>query len=200
MTTVRELADKLGVSPQTVRRYVKKELGVATREREVLQLDAAQAAAVADHFSRTRTGKTTTEAATTPATPLQHVATTSATVLQHVATDVAGVATDVAGVATDVAGVATVSKDVAELIAQVARLEAERDAADARARQYRDEIDRLIEEHDKERADNAAARAQLAGALESAEAKARRAEAEASSYRPSIFGFYRKEEKPRLEG
>lgn len=175
MTTVRELADKLGVSPQTVRRYVKKELGVATREREVLQLDAAQAAAVADHFSRTRTGKTTTEAAKTPATPLQHVA-------------------------TDVAGVATVSKDVAELIAQVARLEAERDAADARACQYRDEIDRLIEEHDKERADNAAARAQLAGALESAEAKARRAEAEASSYRPSIFGFYRKEEKPRLEG
>lgn len=186
MTTVRELADKLGVSPQTVRRYVKKELGVATREREVLQLDAAQAAAVADHFSRTRTGKTTAEAATTPAIPLQHVATTSATVLQHVATDVAGVA--------------TVSKDVAELMAQVARLEAERDAADARARQYRDEIDRLIEEHDKERADNAAARAQLAGALESAEQKARRAEAEASSYRPSIFGFYRKEEKPRLEG
>lgn len=85
-------------------------------------------------------------------------------------------------------------------MAQVARLEAERDAADARARQYRDEIDRLIEEHDKERADNAAARAQLAGALESAEQKARRAEAEASSYRPSIFGFYRKEEKPRLEG
>lgn len=85
-------------------------------------------------------------------------------------------------------------------MAQVARLEVERDAADARARQYRDEIDRLIEEHDKERADNAAARAQLAGALESAEQKARRAEDEASSYRPSIFGFYRKEEKPRLEG
>ena len=85
-------------------------------------------------------------------------------------------------------------------MAQVARLEAERDAADARARQYRDEIDRLIAEHDKERVDNAAARAQLAGALESAEQKAARAEAEASSYRPSLFGFYRKGDTSRLEG
>lgn len=89
-------------------------------------------------------------------------------------------------------------------MARVAGLEAElkaaREAADQQARQYRDEIERMTEAHDKERADNAAARAQLAGALESAEAKARRAEAEAGSYRPSLFGFYRKEEKPRLEG
>lgn len=85
-------------------------------------------------------------------------------------------------------------------MAQVARLEAERDAADARAHQYRDEIDRLIEEHDKERAASAAASAQLVGALESAEQKAARAEAEAKSYRPSLFGFYRKDDVPRLEG
>lgn len=52
MTTVRELSEKLGVSPQTIRRYVKKELGVATQERKVLQLDAAQCALVADHFCK----------------------------------------------------------------------------------------------------------------------------------------------------
>lgn len=89
-------------------------------------------------------------------------------------------------------------------MARVASLEAElkaaREAADRQARQYRDEIERMTEEHDKERADNAAARAQLAGALESAEQKARRAEAEAGRYRPSLFGFYRKEDLPMLDG
>lgn len=50
MTTVRELAEELGVSTQTIRRYIKQELGVATEPRKMLQLDATQAAIVADHF------------------------------------------------------------------------------------------------------------------------------------------------------
>lgn len=50
MTTVKELAEELGVSPQTIRRFVRDELHVATQERKALQLDATQASIVADHF------------------------------------------------------------------------------------------------------------------------------------------------------
>lgn len=57
MTTIRELSEQLGVSAQTIRRYVKQELGVATKERQALQLDANQAALVADHFTRSKTKK-----------------------------------------------------------------------------------------------------------------------------------------------
>lgn len=57
MTTIRELSEQLGVSAQTIRRYVKQELGVATKERQMLQLDANQAALVADHFTRSKSKK-----------------------------------------------------------------------------------------------------------------------------------------------
>lgn len=172
MITVSQLAAELGVSSQTIRRFCKTELQlVAPAERVPLQLDATQAAIVADHFSGRRPAKSQ----------------------QAAPNSVATVATD------DATNSNMVSQEVAELMQRVARLEAERDAADQRAAQYRAEIDRLIEEHDKERADNAAARAQLAGALESAEQKAARAEAEAGSYRPSLFGFYRKEKAPLLD-
>ena len=65
MATVKELAEELGVSPQTVRRYVKDVMGVATQPRKTLQLDANQASLVAAHFS----GKTMTSA-TESATPV----------------------------------------------------------------------------------------------------------------------------------
>ncbi|MBS4897348.1 MAG: HTH domain-containing protein [Gordonibacter pamelaeae] len=78
MATVKELAEELGVSPQTVRRYVKDVMGVATQPRKTLQLDANQASLVAAHFS----GKTMTSA-TESATP---VATEVADLLQDVAT------------------------------------------------------------------------------------------------------------------
>lgn len=74
MTTVKELSDELGVSPQTIRRYVKNELGVATQPRKMLQLDANQASAVAAHFSG-KTQKSETPVATHEAEFLQEVAT-----------------------------------------------------------------------------------------------------------------------------
>lgn len=173
MTTVRELADVLGISKSTLMRFCKDELGLRPEPRKVLQLDAVATAACCSRFGDcVRGGSSSTS----------NDESTASSLLQLDAVD------------------SVVTQEVARLMAQVARLEAERDAADARARQYRDEIDRLIAEHDKERVDNAAARAQLAGALESAEQKAARAEAEASSYRPSLFGFYRKGDTSRLEG
>lgn len=188
MTTVRELADVLGISKSTLMRFCKDELGLRPEPRKVLQLDAVATAACCSRFGDCVRGgsSSTSNDESTASSLLQIDAVDSAVKLQHAAADDA----------VD----SVVTQEVARLMAQVARLEAERDAADARARQYRDEIDRLIAEHDKERVDNAAARAQLAGALESAEQKAARAEAEASSYRPSLFGFYRKGDTSRLEG
>lgn len=61
MVTIKELSEQLGVSPQTIRRYVKKELGVAMQERKTLQLDATQAAIVADHFCKNKQGKQSDE-------------------------------------------------------------------------------------------------------------------------------------------
>ena len=185
MTTVRELADVLGISKSTLMRFCKDELGLRPEPRKVLQLDAVATAACCSRFGDcVRGGSSSTSGdESTASSLLQLDAVDSSVKLQHAAADDA----------VD----SVVTQEVARLMAQVARLEAERDAADARARQYRD---RLIAEHDKERADNAAARAQLAGALESAEQKAARAEAEASSYRPSLFGFYRKGDTSRLEG
>lgn len=74
MTTVKELADELGVSPQTIRRYVKNELGVAMQPRKTLQLDANQASAVAAHFSG-KTQESAIDVSTGDAELLQEVAT-----------------------------------------------------------------------------------------------------------------------------
>lgn len=51
MTTVRELADKLGVSRQAVLNYAKTELGVKPQPRKACQLTDKQCAAVASHFA-----------------------------------------------------------------------------------------------------------------------------------------------------
>ena len=85
MTTIKEHSEQLGVSPQTIRRYVKNELGVATQPRKMLQLDANQASAVAAHFSG-KTQESATQSATHVATVLQHVAAPDAEMLQEIAT------------------------------------------------------------------------------------------------------------------
>lgn len=80
--TVAELAERLGVSKQTIRRFVKSELGVATKERQALQLDATQAAIVADHFS----GKEQEKREKNEENDASYVATDMAEMMQKVAT------------------------------------------------------------------------------------------------------------------
>ena len=88
MPTVKELADELGVSAQTIRRYVKQELHVASEPRKALQLDATQAAIVADHFK----GKTAAKVRKA-ADNKNDVATGNDELLQQVATLKGDVAT-----------------------------------------------------------------------------------------------------------
>lgn len=74
MASVKEISEKLGISPQTVRRYVKSELGVATQPRKMLQLDATQCSLIAAHFAG-KMPKSETVVATDSAEVLQEVAT-----------------------------------------------------------------------------------------------------------------------------
>ena len=50
MPKIKELADVLGVSAQSIRNFVKSEFGIVSQERKPIILDANQAAIVADHF------------------------------------------------------------------------------------------------------------------------------------------------------
>lgn len=84
MVTVKELADELGVSTQTVRRYVKNELGVATQPRKMLHLDTNQASAVAAYFSG-KTSESATPSATDVATPVADLLQDVATLKERVA-------------------------------------------------------------------------------------------------------------------
>lgn len=52
MPTIKQMADELGVSPQTIRTFVKKELGVVSKERQPIMLDMNQAQVVAHHFKK----------------------------------------------------------------------------------------------------------------------------------------------------
>lgn len=95
MPTVKELADELGVSAQTIRRYVKQELHVVAEPRKALQLDATQAAIVADHFKEKTAAKVRKSADSK-----EDVATRDEELLQQVATlreDVATLRERVAG-------------------------------------------------------------------------------------------------------
>lgn len=53
MTTVKELADELGVSRTTILKFCKEELKLKTEPRRALQLSANQCSVVANHFSAT---------------------------------------------------------------------------------------------------------------------------------------------------
>lgn len=70
MPKIKELADTLGVSAQTIRDYVKSEFGIVPQERKPIILDANQAAIVADHFKND--SSSLQEVAKTPANPASY--------------------------------------------------------------------------------------------------------------------------------
>ena len=51
MTTIKELADELGVSKTTITKYVKEEMQLQTQPRRAVQLSANQCSEIANHFS-----------------------------------------------------------------------------------------------------------------------------------------------------
>lgn len=80
MATIKELSDKLEVSPQTIRRFVKKEFGIVPEPRKPIILDANQCNIVAAHFAAETLGDVSEVA-----TPNQEMAQEVATLRERVA-------------------------------------------------------------------------------------------------------------------
>lgn len=208
--TVKQVAEKLGCSGKTIQRIIAEhpEMGVVMVARKPTLLDEKQVSQVADFFSKRSQGldKSAPQETDSKSAKVRQTPPVSANGSQ-VSVDLL----QVLGQMSQVQSSETVSKSEAELMAKVAKLEAERDAAEQRIRDREEEIARLIAEHDKERMEFSETKGLLSGLnddlkhrLEDAETKAERALSEANSYKPSLFGFYRKKgiaaPEKRIEG
>lgn len=96
MPTVRELADTLGVSPQAVRDFAKRELHCAVQPRRALQLTDEQASVVAAHF--------VPSTASLQSTSAKHAAKSSANCAKQSDADFAALQTECAVLRERVAG------------------------------------------------------------------------------------------------
>lgn len=167
--SIKDVADACGVVPKTVHQRIKEhpELGIQMVERRKTWLTARQASALAGMLSSQRKK------------PQNFAA------LASISSENPETAEDSQGIATkntqNFASVAALNAEVAALKAQLAGKDEVIKAKD-------DEIQRLVEERKDERQALTIAYEQLGQAQKLLEG----AQAEAKSYRPSIFGFWRK--------
>lgn len=88
------------------------------------------------------------------------------------------------------------SKPVEELYSKIIELTERAAKAEGEVARLEAQVRDLMEQRNKADEERRSLQGELAGTvkqLESSEAKAERAQAEADSYKPSLFGFYRKE-------
>lgn len=182
-----DIAKQLGVSPRSVQRVIAShpELGIVTVERKPTFLTAAQASQVAELVSR--------EVAGNSGKP---------------ALDARGAAANSQEVTGSEVGDTIFAQQVAELQAQLLAAMERAARAEGRCSALEEQIADLREQRAEASEERKALQGDLASTrklLESAETNAQRAaterdaaRAEAASYKPSVFGFYRKAKVAQL--
>lgn len=182
--TIRQIAEGNGCSPRLVQKMIKQhpELGIVTEERKKTYLSQHQAAQLSALLAQ----KIAEKSAHLP----QNAQKSENNAENSARADQESAETNPEN--------GMITQEVAELRIQIATLRANLEAKDALIEAKDAEIGRLVDSQAKDREDIARMTAEFASTvkqLESAEAKAASAQAEAESYRPSLFGFYRKERK-----
>lgn len=87
MPTIKEVADKLSLSPQTIRRFVKQEFDIKPEPRKPIVLTDEQASIVANHFAGVANSVADVAQEKLPvAEPSAHVASEVATLKEEIAT------------------------------------------------------------------------------------------------------------------
>ena len=180
--TIRQIADKNGCSTRVVQKLIRQhpELGIVTEERKKTYLTQHQAAQVSALLNQKSAEKGSESAA-------------MSSISAYVAESTANRNQKSADLSAETG---FISEEVAEMRVLVATLKARIEAKDALISAKDAEISRLIDSQTKDRESLERVTSEFASTvkqLETAEAKAERAQAEADSYRPSLFGFYRKD-------
>lgn len=179
--TVRQIAEKNSCSVRVVQKLIRQhpELGVVTEERKKTYLSQHQAAQISALLSQKSAEK----------------GSESAVIGSISAYGAELTANRNQKSADSSAETGFVPKEVAEMRVLVATLKAQIEAKDALISAKDAEIGRLVDLQVKDRETLERVTSEFASTvkqLETAEAKAERAQAEADSYRPSLFGFYRR--------
>jgi chromosome segregation ATPase len=179
--TVRQIAEKNGCSARVVQKLIRQhpELGIVTEERKRTYLTQHQAAQISALLNQ-KSAENGSES-----TAFSHISAYGAESTANKKQKSADL----------IAETGFISEEVAEMRVLVATLQAQIEAKDALIASKDAEIGRLVDSQAKDRESLERVTSEFASTvkqLETAEAKAERAQAEADSYRPSLFGFYRR--------
>ena len=180
--TVRQIAEKNGCSARVVQKLIRQhpELGIVTEERKKTYLTQHQAAQISALLNQKSAEKGSESVVINPVSAYGAESTANR---NQKSADLS-------------AETGFVSEEVAEMRVLVATLRAQIEAKEALISAKDAEISRLVDSQAKDRESLERVTSEFASTvkqLETAEAKAERAQAEADSYKPSLFGFYRKD-------